>query len=166
MSHPQDTPGTPPPGSEPPGSTGPVGPDDSAGRTAWAAGGSVFAGMMLLIGGVIAVLEGIVGIAKDAVYVTTRGDYTYKFDVTAWGWIHLVLGVIAVVVGYGLLTGLPWSRYAGIAIAGMSLIANFMFLPYQPVWSVIMIGIDIFVIWALATYHPSHSSHHRREAVL
>lgn len=165
MSHPQDTSGMPPPGSKPPGSTGPIGHDrDGDGRrTAWAAGGSVFAGMMLLIGGVIAVLEGIVGIADDAVYVRTRGAYAYKFDVTAWGWIHLVLGVIAVAVGYGLLTGAPWARYAGIAIAGLSLIANFMFLPYQPVWSVIMIGIDTFVIWALATYHPSH---HRREALL
>lgn len=164
MSHPQDTPGMPPPGSKPPGSTGPVGHDPNARREAWAAGGSVFAGMMLLIGGVIAVLEGIVGIAKDSVYVTTRGAYTYKFDVTAWGWIHLALGVVAIIVGCGLLTGAPWARYAGIAIAGLSLVANFMFLPYQPVWSVIMIAIDTFVIWALATYHPH--SHRRREAVL
>ena len=118
---------------------------------------SVFAGMLMLFGGVMAILEGVVGISKDSVYLATRGDYTYKFDVSSWGWIHLVLGVLAVVVGWGLLSqGAPWSRYGGMLIAGLSMVANFMFLPYQPVWSVIMIGIDIFVIWSLATYHPGH----------
>jgi hypothetical protein len=159
MSHPQDTPASPPPGAGPPGAGGHSGYGGPArggpdAREAWAVGGAVFAGMMLLIAGVLAVLEGIVGIAKDAVFVTTRGDYTYKFNVSAWGWIHLVLGIIAILVGLGLLGGADWARYAGIAIAGLSLIANFMFLPYQPVWSVIMIAIDTFVIWALATYHP------------
>jgi hypothetical protein len=127
-------------------------PPEHDSRGAWAAGGTVFAGMLLLIAGVMAILEGIVGIAKDSVYVVTRGDYTYKFDVSAWGWIHLVLGIIAVLVGYGVLTGAAWARLAGMAIAGLSMIANFMFLPYQPVWSVIMIAIDVFVIWALAVY--------------
>ncbi|BBA98041.1 hypothetical protein RVR_4074 [Actinacidiphila reveromycinica] len=143
---------SPPPGAKPPGSTGRDPHED--GRSAWAAGGAVFAGLMLMINGVLAVLEGIVGIAKDVVYVRTRGDYVYKFDVTAWGWIHLVLGVVALLVGYFLLRGLAFARYIGIFIAGLSLIANFMFLPYQPIWAIIMIAIDTFVIWALATYHP------------
>jgi hypothetical protein len=169
----------PPPGSKPPGSTGPTppgpsgpsGPSGPGGRATppppppsgrggqrdprqdWAAGGAVFAGTLLLISGVLAVLEGIVGIARDSVYVSSR-NYTYEFSTTSWGWIHLVLGVIAILVGYGLLHGDSWARYAGIGLAGLSLIANFMFLPYQPVWSVIMIGIDLYVIWALAVYHP------------
>jgi hypothetical protein len=173
MSHQEPPVPPPPPGSRPPGSAGPTpsgpggpegghnppgGRDPRSGTdptTEWAAGGTIFAGMMLVIAGVLAILEGIVGIAKDAVYVVTRGDYTYKFDVTAWGWIHLILGVIAVAVGYGLLSGAPWARYAGILIAGLSMIANFMFLPYQPIWSIIMIAIDTFIIWALATYHPA-----------
>ncbi|SHM32517.1 DUF7144 family membrane protein [Actinacidiphila paucisporea] len=122
-------------------------------RSAWAAGGTVFAGVLLLVAGIMAILEGIVGIAKDSVYVVTRGDYVYKFNVTSWGWIHLVLGVIAVLVGLGLLRGSAWSRFAGIAIASLALLANFMFLPYQPAWSLIMIGIYVFIIWSLATYH-------------
>jgi hypothetical protein len=149
---------------DPPAATGPTpsgGPPRPSGgpgsRSAWAAGGALFAGMMLIIGGVLAILEGIVGIAQDAVYVTTRGDYTYKFDVRAWGWIHLVLGVVAVLIGYGLLSAAAWARYAGMLIAGLSLVANFMFLPYQPVWSIVMIAIDIFVIWALATHHPANA---------
>ena len=172
MSHQEPpAPPPPPPGSKPPGPTGPTPSGPAAGHTppggrpprqddpdstaAWAAGGTVFAGMLLLFGGVMAILEGIVGISKDAVYVVTRGDYAYKFDVSSWGWIHLVLGVIAVVVGYGLLRGAPWARWGGIAIAGLNMVANFMFLPYQPVWAIIMVAIDIFVIWSLATYHPA-----------
>lgn len=142
---------TPSPQPPPPG-PGHSHHDDS--RSAWAAGGTVFAGILLVVAGVMAVLEGIVGIAKDSVYVVTRGDYVYKFNVTAWGWIHLVLGVIAVIVGACLLQGAAWARFAGIAIASLALLANFMFLPYQPAWSLIMIGIYVFVIWSLATYHP------------
>jgi hypothetical protein len=141
---------TPAPQPPPPGHTGRH--DDD--RSSWAAGGTVFAGILLLVSGVLAILEGIVGIAKDSVYIVTRGDYVYKFDVSAWGWIHLALGIVAVLVGIGLLGGSAWARYLGIGIAALNMIANFMFLPYQPVWSIIMIGIDVFVIWALATYHP------------
>lgn len=177
----QDTPPPPPPGSKPTGSTGPAptrpGPTPPPGgghphrtepgltdrESAWAAGGTVFGGMLLAIGGVMAVLEGIVGLAKDSVYVSTRG-YTYRFDVTAWGWIHLIVGAFAVLVGLSLLRGDPWSRWAGIVIAGLSMIANFMFLPYQPVWSVVLIAIDIFVIWALATYHPSQQGRTAKRA--
>jgi hypothetical protein len=152
MSH--DTTASPPPGAQPPGGTGRPPRDRDESRNAWAAGGTVFAGLMLMIGGVLAVLEGIVGIAKDVVYVRTRGDYVYKFDVTAWGWIHLILGVVALLVGYCLLRGLAWARYLGIFIAGLNMIANFMSLPYQPIWAIIMVAIDTFVIWSLATYHP------------
>jgi hypothetical protein len=105
----------------------------------------------------MAVLEGIVGIHEDAVYVVTRGAYTYKFDVTAWGWIHLVLGVVAVAVGTGLLRGVEGARWGGVFIAGLSMIANFMFLPYQPVWAFVMIAVDVFVIWALTTHRPTRA---------
>ncbi|MFF7155434.1 hypothetical protein [Streptomyces sp. NPDC008139] len=150
----QETP-TPPP---PPGYTPPP---PTPRESAWAAGGTVFAGMMLVFGGALAILEGIVGIRKNSVYVSTR-DYVYQFDVTSWGWIHLALGVVAVLVGFGLLAGSAWARWGGILIAGLNLVANFMFLPYQPVWAVVMIAIDIFIIWALATYEPAghgHGSH-------
>jgi hypothetical protein len=112
---------------------------------------------MLTISGVLAILEGIVGIAQDAVYVVTRGGYTYAFSVSVWGWTHLILGIVAVVVGYGLLSDVPSARYAGILIAGLNLIANFMFLPYQPVWAITMMAIDVFIVWALATYRSAHS---------
>ena len=172
MSH-QDTPAQPPPpGSKPPGPTGPTpsgpaaGPtpptgrhprQDAASRAAWAAGGTVFAGLMLLIAGVMAILEGIVGINRDAVFTLNSGSYTYRFDIASWGWIHLALGVVALLVGYGVLRGAEWGRIGGILIAGLNMIANFLFLPYQPVWAIVMVAIDVFIIWALATYHPADS---------
>ena len=69
-------------------------------------------------------------------------------------WILLVLGVIAAFTGWGILSGAAWARVAGIALASLSLIAQFLFLPYAPVWSVIMMAIDVFVIWSLAVYQP------------
>ncbi|MEU2924516.1 hypothetical protein ABZ636_05535 [Streptomyces sp. NPDC007251] len=119
----------------------------------WATGGATFAGVLLLLNGVLAVFQGISAIAKDDVYARL-GDYVYKINLTGWGWILLVLGVIAAFAGWGILSGAAWARVAGIALASLSLIAQFLFLPYAPVWSVIMMAIDVFVIWSLAVYQP------------
>lgn len=116
----------------------------------WAAGGTTFAGVLLLVDGILAVIKGVSGIASDDVYARIN-DYTFEFGVTAWGWIHLVLGVILVVVGRGILKGASWARGVGVALAAVSLVANFMWLPYQPVWAVISVAVDTFVIWALCT---------------
>ncbi|WP_330337055.1 DUF7144 family membrane protein [Streptomyces sp. NBC_00557] len=119
----------------------------------WATGGATFAGVLLLLNGVLAVFQGISAIARDDVYARI-GDYVYKINLTGWGWILLVLGVIAAFAGWGILTGAAWARVVGIALASLSLIAQFLFLPYAPVWSVIMMAIDVFVIWSLAVYQP------------
>ncbi|MEU0097606.1 hypothetical protein [Streptomyces sp. NPDC006267] len=116
----------------------------------WAAGGAVFAGVLLLVDGVLGVLKGIAGIASNDVYARIN-DYVFKFSVTSWGWIHLVLGVILVLVGWGILKGATWARGAGVVLASLNLVANFMWLPYTPVWAIVTIAIDVFVIWALCT---------------
>ncbi|MFD9539361.1 hypothetical protein [Streptomyces sp. NPDC060022] len=118
--------------------------------SAWASGGVMFAGVLLLVDGVLAVIKGIAGIASDDVYARIN-DYTFKFNVTSWGWIHLVLGIVLVIVGVGILKGALWARGVGVGLAALSLIANFMWLPYQPVWAIVSIAIDAFVIWALCT---------------
>ncbi|GGY85042.1 hypothetical protein [Streptomyces nitrosporeus] len=129
----------------PPGTTRP--PERN---NAWAAGGTMFAGVLLLVDGVLDIFKGIAGIASDEVYARIS-DYTFRFDVTTWGWIHLILGVILVLVGLGILRGAAWARGFGVAIAALNLIANFVWLPYQPVWAIVSIAIDTFVIWALCT---------------
>nr|WP_229378365.1 hypothetical protein [Streptomyces sp. VRA16 Mangrove soil] len=110
----------------------------------------MFAGVLMLVSGVLGILNGIAGIAKDDVYGRI-GDYVYSFNLTTWGWIHLIIGVLVAITGWGLLKGADWARGAGIGLAALYIVEYFMFLPYAPVWSVISIGIGVFVIWSLAT---------------
>lgn len=114
----------------------------------WAEGLTVFAAVTLMIAGALDVLRGITGIAEDDVSVTTR-DYVFAFDLTGWGWIHLVPGALAVIVGLGLFREATWARVAGVAIAGLVVIANFPSLPYHPVRSVVVIAFRGFVVRAL-----------------
>ncbi|GAA2794440.1 DUF7144 family membrane protein [Streptomyces showdoensis] len=114
----------------------------------WASGGTLFGGVVLTVVGVLDIFQGIAAIAKDDVY-TRVGDYVFKFDLTSWGWIHLILGILAVIVGLGLLKGMSWARAAGVAIASLTIIANFMWLPYTPWWALILIAVSVFVIWSL-----------------
>ena len=111
----------------------------------------VVAAVMMLMTGVFQALEGLIAIFQNEFYVQTR-NYLFKFDVTAWGWIHLVLGIIVALAGWGLLSGRTWARVVGITLAVLSAIANFLFIPYYPFWSLLIIALDVFVIWALAVY--------------
>ncbi|MCI3220667.1 hypothetical protein [Streptomyces sp. NP-1717] len=120
------------------------------GHSTWATGGAMFAGVLLFVDGVLAVLNGVVSIARDNVY-TLNGSYTYQFTLTSWGWIHLVVGVLLVLTGLGIMSGASWARVLGVGMAAVSIVANFMWLPYQPVWAVIAIAIGVFVIWSLLT---------------
>ncbi|MFZ3495996.1 DUF7144 family membrane protein [Streptomyces sp. 5.8] len=122
--------------------------------SAWAAGGAMFAGVVLLVDGVIAVLKGISGIANDDAYARL-GDYVYKFDTAAWGWIHLLLGLVLAFVGWGILKSAPWARATGVVLAGLSIVVNFMWLPYAPMWALVSIALGVFVIWSLCTAAPS-----------
>lgn len=125
-------------------------PADMPAGSGFATGGLVFAGVLMLVNGVMAILQGISALATDDVY-NRVGDYVYKINLTGWGVIMLVLGVVLAAVGYGVLKGAWWARMTGIFLASLSMVLHFLFLPYAPVWSVIMVGVDFFVIWALAT---------------
>lgn len=128
-----------------------------AGGSGWAAGGVVFAGVLMLVHGLLAVFQGIAAIAGDDVYAQID-DYVYKINLTGWGWILLIVGAGAVATGAGLLKGAAWARAVGIALAALNLVLQFLFLPYAPVWSIVLIAIDVFVIWALAAYRPPRAT--------
>ncbi|MFJ9148557.1 hypothetical protein ACIRP7_10845 [Streptomyces sp. NPDC102270] len=149
----QPTAGTTPtsPQSSTPSSAPGSGPTPTEGS--WAAGGVVFAGVLMLMNGILAIFQGISLLAKDDVWARV-GDYVYKINLTGWGVILLCLGVLAVVTGAFILRGAAWARMTGIFLASLSMLAQFLFLPYASLWSVIMIGLDFFVIWALAAYRP------------
>ena len=113
-----------------------------------ATGWTFFAAAMMIFGGVMAIFEGIAAIAKDDLVVVTR-HYSFSFSITGWGWVHLVLGVLIVLAGVAVLMGAVWARAVGVAVAGLALLANFLWLPYYPFWAIVLIAIDILVIWAL-----------------
>lgn len=117
-------------------------------KYAWAEGLTAFAAVMLALAGLLGIFRGIMAIAEDDIFVTTP-NYVFKYDLTGWGWVHLGLGIAAVLVSFGLFRVATWARIAGVAIAGLVIIANFLSLPYYPVWSVIVIAMSGFVIWAL-----------------
>jgi hypothetical protein len=107
--------------------------------------------ILMLLAGMLQVLVGLMAIFENEIYVQTR-NYLFKFDVTTWGWIHLVVGIVVGLAGLGLLRGRTWARVAGISLAVLSAIANFLFIPYYPVWSLLIIAVDVFVIWAVAVH--------------
>lgn len=118
--------------------------------SSWAEGGTLFAGILLMVVGVISIFEGIAGIIEDNVYVRV-GTYVYSMNLTAWGWIHLILGIVALFAGWGILKGMEWGRYTGIALAALNIIVQFLFLPYAPVWAIFSMAVSVFIIWALST---------------
>ncbi|WP_238006244.1 hypothetical protein KZZ52_36535 [Dactylosporangium sp. AC04546] len=117
----------------------------------WAGGFTVFAGIMMIIVGLFHIAAGLAAIVENRFFVITP-DYLYTFDVTGWGWIHLVGGFVVLLAGCAVFTGRLWARAVGIVLAGLSAIANFLFLPYYPLWSLLIIALDVFVIWALAVH--------------
>ena len=122
----------------------------------WATGLAAFAAAMLIMLGVFQMLEGLAALVNDEVLVTVRG-YVYEFDVTAWGWTHLLIGAGAALTGVFLIRGALWARAVGIFVAGLSAVANFLFIPYYPVWSLLIIALNVAVIWALVTYDSGPS---------
>jgi hypothetical protein len=129
--------------ARPPGD--PVGGDDVSG---WAVGGTVFAATVLMLVGIFQSIAGLVAIFDDNFYVVTR-NYTFDLDTTAWGWIHLLIGILLVVVAYGLFNRSAWAGVTAIMLASLSAIVNFFFIPYYPAWSILMIALNIWVIWSL-----------------
>jgi hypothetical protein len=119
----------------------------------WTVGFAYFAGAVLILIGIYHFFAGIAAIAEDDFFVIGR-DYVYDVDVTAWGWIHLIGGIIVVLAGISVYSGATWARVVGIIVAGISAIGSFFFIPYYPVWSVLIIALDIAVILALTAFTP------------
>jgi hypothetical protein len=122
--------------------------DDESSKATFVSGVSTFAGILLILIAAFQILDGIAAIANDTVFVGGF-DYIWKFDVTGWGWIHLIIGLGALGAGIGILMAQTWGQLIGILIAGISALANFMFMPYYPFWSLAVIALDVLIIWAL-----------------
>lgn len=118
---------------------------------AWAVGWMVYAAVWMWILGFFHALAGFVAIAEDEIIVATP-KYLFQLDVTTWGWIHLVLGAVVLFAGFALFNGSVWARTVGVLMAVVSVVSNFMWLPYHPIWGLLMITASSFVIWALTVH--------------
>jgi hypothetical protein len=120
-------------------------------RSGWAIGFTMFASIMLLIAGSFQVIAGLAGIFENEFYVATP-NYFLELDASAWGWIHLIWGVLVLIGGLGLLAGSLWGRTLGVIAAAGSMLTHFAFIPVYPVWSIVVIAVDIAIIWALTAH--------------
>lgn len=120
-------------------------------RSTAAVGFTVFAGTMMIVIGVLHAIQGLVALADDTFYVVGQ-EWVFSLDVTTWGWAHLILGVVVALAGFFVFQGSVWARAIGVIVAALSAIVNFAWLPYYPVWGIVVIALDIFVIWALTAH--------------
>jgi hypothetical protein len=119
--------------------------------TSWAVGFILFAAIMMIMVGIFQAVQGLVAIFENEFYVATR-NYLFQFDATTWGWIHLLVGLLVAFAGWSLMSGRTWARVLAITLAVLSAIANFLFIPYYPFWSLLIITLDVFVIWAVVAH--------------
>jgi len=111
-------------------------------------GWAAFAGVMMVILGTLNAFWGLAAIVNDEI-VVVGGNGALIFDITTWGWIHLLLGMIVAVIGLGLITGNAAARVAGIFVVALNAIAQIVWFPAAPLWSFLMIVIDIVIIYQL-----------------
>ncbi|MFE7798091.1 hypothetical protein [Nocardia sp. NPDC057440] len=110
---------------------------------------TIFAGVLILITGLLHLMAAIAAIAGRDIFVVTE-DQVFLVDVSVWGWVHLVIAALIIIAGIGVVTGKTWGYLAGIVMASVSILDNFLFAPIYPFWALVIIAIDILVIWALA----------------
>jgi len=117
----------------------------------WAVGWTAFAAMTMIMMGCWWLTRGLVAVVNPDFYVATV-DWVFKFDAKTWGWIHLLIGLVVLAAGYGLFSGAVWARTIGVIMALLAGLLAFAWLPWQPVWGAIKIGISLFVMWALTVH--------------
>ena len=121
---------------------------DPTGWTGWV----VFASCMMVLLGCFQAIQGFVAIFDDGFYRVTESGLVVNVDYTVWGWTHLLLGVLILISGIGVLAGNLAARTVGVVLAGLSAVVNLVFIEAYPVWSVIIITVDVLVIYALVVH--------------
>lgn len=132
----------------------PTRPGRTGAKAGLTAGLSVFAGLMIIMMSTLQGLQGFAALVHGDFFASdTR--YAYELPITAWGWTHLLLGIVGFAVGIGVLAGVRAARLAAIVVAFVTAIGNFLFIPYYPLWAILLVALDLAVIWALAGDMPT-----------
>ena len=119
--------------------------------SAWA-GWVIFGGVMLILMGTFQIVQGLVALFDDGFYVVRENGLVVNVNYNTWGWIHTIIGVIALLAGVGLLAGNMAARIVGVIIACLSALVNIAFISAYPVWSTILIALDVIVIYAIIVH--------------
>ncbi|HKA03888.1 MAG TPA: hypothetical protein VKD67_06145 [Acidimicrobiales bacterium] len=119
--------------------------------TGWV-GWIVFAAFLMIINGIFGGLQGLTALLRDQSYWVVSEDRILTFNYTSWGWIHLILGIVLIVVGIFLLRGATWARVLAVILVAVHMIAQFSFLAAFPVWGIITIAVDALVLYALLVH--------------
>jgi hypothetical protein len=122
--------------------------DAPTGWTGWV----VFGGVMLIMLGAFQIIQGLVALFDDGFYLVASNGLVVNVNYNTWGWVHTVIGVIGVLAGLGLLAGNMVARVVGVAVAFLSALVNVAFISAYPVWSTILITIDVIVIYAIIVH--------------
>ncbi len=117
----------------------------------WAVGWTTFAALMMIMIGFWQAIAGLVALLENEFYVVGQ-EYVFQFDVTTWGWIHMILGVVVILAGVALFSGAVWARTIGVILAVVTAVAAFAWLPYYPIWGGLIAAASIFVIWSLTAH--------------
>jgi uncharacterized membrane protein len=129
-------------------------------QTAWA-GWVIFGGVMMIMVGAFQIIQGLVALFDDGFYLVRRNGLIVNVDYNTWGWVHLLIGVVAVLAGIGLLAGNMLARVAGVVIALLSALVNLVFISAYPIWSTIMITLDVIVLYAIIVHGRELKSYYR-----
>ena len=125
-----------------------VAPSNMSGWVGWVA----FAGIMMVLLGTFHIIDGLIALFNDEYFAVTKSGLAVSVDFTTWGWVHVIGGIIVIAAGIGVFSGKVWARGLGVVVAMISAIVNLGFLSAYPIWSSIMILVDILVIWALTVH--------------
>ena len=116
-------------------------------QTGWT-GWVRFAAFMLMMNGFIQALEGLMGLVNEDYYTKATADLPVSLSYGVWGWVHLLLGILTAAAGAGLFFGKTWARTLAVIAAAASMVGSFAWLPHYPIWGIVIIALDVFVMWA------------------
>jgi hypothetical protein len=119
--------------------------------TGWA-GMAMFGAMVMVLLGTFQALAGLIALLDDGYYAVGSDQLAVHASYTAWAWVHLLIGALAVVTGMGLMSGALWARVIGLFICVGSAIVNFAFVAAAPFWALTMITLAVLTLYAIIAH--------------
>lgn len=119
--------------------------------TGWV-GWIAFAGVVMIVMGAFHAIQGLVALFKQEYFVIGENGLLVSTSYDAWGWTHLIVGIIVVLAGFALLSGQTWARVLAVVLAVVSALANIAFIGAYPFWSLIMIALDVLIVYAVTVH--------------